>query len=536
MTTRRSFFWIKSFLLGALVLAAACNRPAKPVAKVGKEWVGQAQWQAYLAEAPVGMSSQAALDRLVRREVAWEQARKSGLLQDEAWLAVAPQLRRTVLVRAYLDGRPGQSTAPEEMIRRSFLTDNEERHVLHVLCATREAAAVARQRLVRGEAFGKVADAMSKDPSAIENHGDLGWIKRQSVVKEFGKAVFEAQAGELCGPLQSKFGWHVALVKEVRGPKVEDYERMKAQLRDEAHDQVNALKRPQALQTLKGKYPLSTDPVILNLDQSLTPAPGDAKRIAGKIGGVEVSLAELKVFMQEAIAGGAMQHSLSAAVKTRYLDILGDDIRLAIAAEKEGLAKRPEVQAALWMAERKALFNGFSRTYLRKLQLTDQTLVKHLAEHPDRFKGVGAVRVYFLVAKSPEAAGKAIAEAQKGTAWDKLVAGFADKEVTGNWNPGFLDVAALNKVLPPEAAKALLAAPLNAVIGPISAPDGPMLFRVLERRPGGVLPLEQCKDEVKEDYLRTHGEELVGQYLESEGRKDIPIQIFLGNAGPLTGK
>lgn len=516
--------------MGALLLAPACNRPSKPVAKVGGEWVGQPQWRAFLAEQPTSMAPQAALDQLVRREVAWVQAGRTGLLQEDAWLAVAPQLRRSVVNRFYLDARPGQAPASDEALRAAFFTNGEERHVMHVLCATEAAAAAAKIRISKGESFEKVADAVSKDPSVLENHGDLGWIRAQIMVPAFAKPVFEAKAGDLCGPLETKFGWHVALVKEVRTPKQEDFERVREQLRDEAHDVVNAPKREEALKPLKAKYLVNPNPAVLGLDQTLTIAPGDGKRVAGTVGGVEVSLAEIKAFMAESISGGNMQHSLSAATKTRFLDLLADEIRLALAAEKEGLARRPDVQGAVWNLQRKAVYNGFTRNYLRKVQISDPDLAQHLAQHPDRLKSVGAVRVYLLVAKSPVAAAKAIAEGQKGKAWEKLVAEFADKDATGNWKPGFLEVSALKKVLPPEAMTALLNAPLNAIIGPFESPDGSMLFQVLERRPGAVLPLDQCREEVRQDFLRTRGEELVNRYLDGEGRKGVSIQVFPKNA------
>ncbi|HJW08442.1 MAG TPA: peptidyl-prolyl cis-trans isomerase [Holophagaceae bacterium] len=523
--------WIRLLLLGALILAPACDRPSKPVARVEGEWVGQPQWQAFRADLPAATTPQAALDKLVRREVAWSQARRTGLLLDENWLAVAPQLRRSVLIRAYLDARPGQPPATEEALRASFFADGEERHVRHLLCATQAAAAAARIRLEKGESFDKVADAVSKDPSAAENHGDLGWIKRGAMVPEFQKAVFGARAGELCGPFQTHYGWHVARVDEIRAPKPEDFDRVKAQLRDEAHDLVNAPKRAEAIAPLKAKYPLRTEAAVLMLDQTVTPAPGDAHRIAGRIGDAEVSLAELKAFMADAVANGAMQHTLSPAIKTRFLELMGDDIRLAQAAEQAGFAKRPEVQGALWQAERKAIFNAYSLGYLRKLKPADGVLAQHLAQYPDRFKGVGSVKVYLLVAKDPASAAKAVAEGQKGTAWPKLVDAFGDKEATGDWNPGFLEVAALKKVLPPEAVKLLADAPLDAIIGPFQTPDGPMIFKVLERRTGGTQTLDQCRDEVREDYLRTHGAELVDQYLDGEGRKGLEIKVYPENAG-----
>ena len=515
-----------AFALSIVLLGVACNRPSKPVARIGEEWVGQAQWKVFLSELPKGTPSEVALDQLVRREVAWEQARRAQLLDGEAWQMASTQIQRSVLVRAYLDAQPGESPASEETLRNVFLPHNEERHVLHILCPTRAAAAVAQQRIKKGEAFDKVADALSTEPSLGQNHGDLGWMKRQAMAPEFGKVVFEAKAGDLCGPVQSKAGWHVILVKEVRLPTVTDFEKERPRLMREDQDRVNAPKRTLVVPALNAKYPCELDPVVLSADQTLVPAPGDAKRVAGRISGKEISLLELKGFM----ASSPQMHTPNAAIKTKFLNLLGEDVRIAIACEECGIAKKPEVRAAVWQALRNACYEAYGDNYIQHLKIPDQDLAAHHDRYPERFASIGAWKVNFLVAKGAPEAGNALAEATKGTPWKQLIAKFANIDSTGNWDPGFIEIATLGNVLPRPAVEALAKAPLNSVIGPIQTPDGPMLFKVLDRRAGSPLPLDKCLDQVREDYLRTHATELVEKYLGGEGRTGIKIELFPENA------
>lgn len=533
MNPLRRATWIQLPLLAAVCLTPACTRKEKVVARVADESITQAQWKCYAAEVPKPTPRQAALEGLVRREVAWEQARRQGLLKGEAWQAVAPRLRRTVLIRAYLDNLPGRPPASETEVKGYYLSHGEERHVQHILSKTAKEAWAAHQRLKHGEPFERVAEALSADPTVAKNHGDLGWIKRGTVVPEFSQAVFSAKEGDLCGPFQSQFGWHLAVVKEKRSPTAEDFEKNKLRLMEEARELVNAPKRQEALKPLREQYPLVVDQALLELNpQTTKPKPEDGKRVVGTVGRVGITLRELETFMLESMGGGGFDHSVGAATRKRFLDLYGDDIRLALAAEKAGLDKRPAVQAAIWQAWRKAVYKGFKVNHLRGLKVSDKDLAAHHAQFPDRFLAIGAVKVYLLVAQDQLAAAEAAKEAAKGTPWKKLVDKYANKDSTGAWDAGFLEIAALKKILPPEVVTALQNEPKEAILGPVDGPEGPMLFKVLDRRPGPVMPLDQCKDTVRVDYLATHGEEILEKYLDGEGRQGIPVQLFPENLLP----
>ncbi len=70
-----------------------------------------------------------------------------------------------------------------------------------------------------GEDFAKLADEYSEDPSVNQNHGDLGFFNRQTMVKEFSDAVFAAKPGEIIGPVKTRFGLHIIKVMERKKEK-----------------------------------------------------------------------------------------------------------------------------------------------------------------------------------------------------------------------------------------------------------------------------------------------------------------------------
>lgn len=60
-----------------------------------------------------------------------------------------------------------------------------------------------------GADFATLAKTHSDDSGSKENGGDLGWFGRDRMVKEFENAVFGAKPGEIVGPVESQFGFHV---------------------------------------------------------------------------------------------------------------------------------------------------------------------------------------------------------------------------------------------------------------------------------------------------------------------------------------
>lgn len=89
----------------------------------------------------------------------------------------------------------------------------------HILVATEEEARAARARLEDGEDFATVASEVSTDTSP---GGDLGCAAASRYVAEFAAAVLSAPVGELVGPVQTQFGFHVIRVDERTVPTFED--------------------------------------------------------------------------------------------------------------------------------------------------------------------------------------------------------------------------------------------------------------------------------------------------------------------------
>ena len=91
-----------------------------------------------------------------------------------------------------------------------------EYNAAHILVATEEEANALKEQLAGGADFAELAKAKSTDTGSGANGGDLGWFGLGMMVKPFEEAVVGAKVGEVTGPVQTDFGYHLVLVKETR--------------------------------------------------------------------------------------------------------------------------------------------------------------------------------------------------------------------------------------------------------------------------------------------------------------------------------
>ncbi|MBL9072721.1 peptidylprolyl isomerase [Tabrizicola sp.] len=91
-----------------------------------------------------------------------------------------------------------------------------EYNAAHILVATEKEANALKEQLAGGADFAELAKAKSTDTGSGANGGDLGWFGLGMMVKPFEEAVVGAKVGEVTGPVQTDFGYHLVLVKETR--------------------------------------------------------------------------------------------------------------------------------------------------------------------------------------------------------------------------------------------------------------------------------------------------------------------------------
>lgn len=106
----------------------------------------------------------------------------------------------------------------------SALPQVQQTHARHILIKVTEITSeseakqkitLVQQRLKSGEDFATLAKLYSQDGSA-QKGGDLGWLYPGDTVQPFEQAMNALKIGEISGPVQSPFGFHLIQVLERR--------------------------------------------------------------------------------------------------------------------------------------------------------------------------------------------------------------------------------------------------------------------------------------------------------------------------------
>jgi len=114
-------------------------------------------------------------------------------------------------VRSYFEQNSDRYETEEQVrARQIMLQITEDRTAEQTLAELQTIAA----RIEAGEDFAELAAEISEDPMSKEQGGDLGLFGRGQYLEEIENAAFSAQLGEVVGPVESAFGYHLVLVTE----------------------------------------------------------------------------------------------------------------------------------------------------------------------------------------------------------------------------------------------------------------------------------------------------------------------------------
>ena len=137
---------------------------------------------------------------------------------------------------------PAEAKAAYDASARQYTTA-EQRQASHILIAVKpdakddeKAAAKKKAEALYAQAkanpakFAELAKANSQDPGSAPQGGDLGTFARGSMVKPFEDAVFAGQPGDIVGPVQTDFGFHVIKVAGVTPMRVQTFDEVRPQI------------------------------------------------------------------------------------------------------------------------------------------------------------------------------------------------------------------------------------------------------------------------------------------------------------------
>lgn len=155
--------------------------------------------------------------------------------------------------RAYFAGQllnyTAQRAVSDEALQKAYdekyakAEPSKEYHAAHILVPTEDEATAIKAEIDGGKDFAEEAKAKSQDGAAA-NGGDLGWFALDKMVQPFADAIAGMKDGDVVGPIQTEYGWHVVKLYGTRmaeAPKLDDVrDQLTGDLRQKAvEDRVN---------------------------------------------------------------------------------------------------------------------------------------------------------------------------------------------------------------------------------------------------------------------------------------------------------
>ncbi|HET8734811.1 MAG TPA: peptidylprolyl isomerase [Anaeromyxobacteraceae bacterium] len=148
-------------------------------------------------------------------------------------------------VHAHWEGHPETYTEPLELRIRHVLRQVDSGAPAADRARARAEADEVRRLALSGKDLGALARKRSQDSSASSG-GDLGWVRRGTMVPEFEAVAFALADGEISGVVETVYGFHVVQVQARRGG-----ERIpEARVRESIRAELLAARRTASVQDL----------------------------------------------------------------------------------------------------------------------------------------------------------------------------------------------------------------------------------------------------------------------------------------------
>ncbi len=371
-------------------------------------------------------------------------------------------------VKAYYDAHKAEFSTPSTERRAShILIKVDEKAPASEVEAARKKAQDIYAKAKAGADFAALAKEFSQDGSA-SNGGDLGWFSRERMVKPFSDAVFDqAKAvGEVVGPIQSQFGFHVIKLTGIGG-EIKPFDEVKAQVR----------------QTILFKDPTFTDKLnktLTEAEQAITAAKDDAS-----------------------LKAAATKYGLSITPLTQ--PISKDDPIPGIGRDK-----------AIQDAVAKAAQGQWSEALKTRDGIVRFKVTSVIAAHPAKFDEVKNQIVKDL--RDEKALAMAHVQAQALAASAKDAASLESEAKKAGYAVQQSDFLKASDPIPsagkaPEVNKALLAAKAGTLVGPIQAPNAWVVAFVTEHKTADMQKFAQEKDSFARTQRQKSSQDVMDDYV-----------------------
>lgn len=260
-----------AILYGAPVLAQSADAPTHEtvIATVNGQEIKLGHLSALISrlpaqygEVPISELYQGVLDQLVEQEL----LREFGPDESPLIQYSSENEMRTARAMIAID-QIGDQAVTDSDVQSAYDRFVEaferatEYNAAHILVETEEEAKDLLKALDEGADFATLAQEKSTGPSG-PNGGDLGWFQEGAMVDPFNDAILSMAKGDVAGPIETQFGWHVIILRDIRETEPTPFEDMKDQLRGELSSKAIEAK----ITELKEKANIEIDEATFDLN------------------------------------------------------------------------------------------------------------------------------------------------------------------------------------------------------------------------------------------------------------------------------
>jgi len=194
-------------------------------------------------------------DELVNRLVVMQEAQRAGLAKTPEVQTQLDIARQEILVGAYLRDWVRKHPVSDAEVEREYerakaQSGDKEYRARHILVEDEAQAKALIADLKKGASFAELATKNSKDTGSKERGGDLDWNVPGAFDKQFSDAMVKLDKGKYTeAPVQTRFGYHVILLDDVRQTRFPAF----AEVKPRIQQQLTQIKVDELIRGLRAK-------------------------------------------------------------------------------------------------------------------------------------------------------------------------------------------------------------------------------------------------------------------------------------------
>jgi len=179
------------------------------------------------------------------------EAKKSKVAQTQEIKDKIADAKNKILRQAYVSSLLKEEISEQKVSDKyaelsAGLAGKKEFSVFHIVVQNKAEAEKLIKELKGKKAseklFAELAKKYSIDQESAANGGDLGYVLEDNMIKEISDVVLKLKKDEISEPVQTKFGWHVIKVADIRDAKPLPFEAVKENIREQlSQDKLNEI-------------------------------------------------------------------------------------------------------------------------------------------------------------------------------------------------------------------------------------------------------------------------------------------------------